>query len=139
MVHIPMLRSRLPAITNLFFLDYLNLLRLHVGGLNKILAEFVGLEGNSEEDYRSINNGTYYNELIKSCGYQTNLLHNLIIVLTLLIILSLMWLLLAFKGKVCQTGSRYEIWFNNFMVRFLYEIFFEVSICLMISYSSVDF
>lgn len=134
-----MLRSRLPAITNLFFLDYLNLLRLHVGGLNKILAEFVGLEGNSEEDYRSINNGTYYNELIKSCGYQTNLLHNLIIVLTLLIILSLMWLLLAFKGKVCQTGSRYEIWFNNFMVRFLYEIFFEVSICLMISYSSVDF
>ena len=134
-----MLRSRLPAITNLFFLDYLNLLRLHVGDLNKILAEFVGLEGNSEEDYRSINNGTYYNELIKSCGYQTNLLHNLIIVLTLLIILSLMWLLLAFKGKVCQTGSRYEIWFNNFMVRFLYEIFFEVSICLMISYSSVDF
>ena len=51
------------------------------------------------------------------------------------------WLLVAMKDSFtscCFRRRGHEAWWNNFLIRFLYEVFFEVSICLMLSFTILD-
>ena len=80
----------------------------------------------------------YYNELTYSCGYHASLVHNLIVVFTAFILIAAIWLLLAIKDCLCRK-KRHEPWCFNFLVRFLYEVFFEICISLTISFTVVGF
>jgi len=62
------------------------------------------------------------------------------------VVIALVWLITAFcknysrgvvQGESQQQNyrSRAEPFMNNFMIRFLYEIFFELAICAMINFS----
>ena len=138
-VHIPLVRTEIPAVANLLFLDYLSIVRLNVRTVNDFLAQLLGLEQTSQDDQRSLDQAdSYYNELIYSCGYHVSLTHNLILILGLFSVIALFWLAMACRDKLCFQGGRHEIWWNNLMVRFLYEVFFEITLCLMISFSAMD-
>lgn len=55
------------------------------------------------------------------------------------VIIALVWLISAIVKKLTSDDSRSkqaEPWLNNFMIRFLYEVFFELAICAMINISN---
>ena len=140
-VHIPLINSRLPSIANLYFLDYLSIIRLHFSDINEQISTYFGFHDAYNEDFRAIEeHDEYYNELIHQCGYSINLMHNLALILFLIGVFLSVWFILACKDFICFCGRRKdEALFFNFTVRFLYEMFFEVCLCLMISFSSAKF
>ena len=138
-VHLPMVRSRIPSAANLLFLDYLTVIRLHLGGFHETLADLLGLSKGDAEDYRLIGEDGYYNELFHQCGYHASFLHNLVIIFFLAVVFALLWFFLACKDNVCFASSNHERWWNNFLIRFLYEVFFELCLCLMLSFAALDF
>jgi hypothetical protein len=78
--HLPMIRTHMPAIANLFILNYLAIVRLQIGKLNELLEELIGADRDDRKDYLIIEQGhsLYYNELMHACGYHTSLIRNLI-------------------------------------------------------------
>ena len=84
-----------------------------------------------------------------NCGYSFSLLPNLILLLMLLgVILIVWWCSFAYdlyyvikKRNNPQFEHPYpkkDPQLNNFLVRFLYEIFFEICLCVMINMSFID-
>ena len=79
-------------------------------------------------------------------GYSYSLWPNLILVFILFgIILCILAIFIAldvtnyFKGRQdARSQQRKEPWMTNFLVRFLYELFFEICLCLMINASYLD-
>lgn len=84
----------------------------------------------------------FYTTLVHSCGYTFSIWPNLIMIVILFAIVLLIWVAtvgLDFGRRARGISSRKsEPWMTNFMVRFLYEIFFEICLCLMINASYVD-
>lgn len=141
-VHIPLLRISIPASANLFLLDYLSFIRLNVGNLHAFLEKEIGIDSDNREDYEVIKSyGTsngYYNELIRSCGYHVSFTRNLLIVIVLTILVLLTWLILSLLNNwICKNGKLEAHW-NNLIVRFLYEMFFEIALCLMLSFAVMN-
>ena len=138
-VHLPMVRTRIPSVANLFLLDYLSVVRLHLGNVSELLVEELGLNDSNMEDFSVIRSEepSYYNELIHACGYHVSLVHNLIFFGALFAVLLLLWLLVACKDSCLCCRTRHEKWWNNVLIRFLLEVFFELSLCLMISFTAV--
>lgn len=148
-VHIPMIRVNLPATANLFLLDFLSGVRLHVGVLDRFIAEQV-VSDSDQVDFDAIRSTDvhYYNELVNSCGYHVSLVRNLVLVFLLFVLLALIWVTVACKDSFVTCGTccrrergtrRREAWWNNVLVRFIYEVFFEIVICLMLSFSVIEF
>ena len=98
---------------------------------------------------------SFYTTLVYSCGYSYSFLPNLIFCLFLLILLGLVWLFIWGRecyyqkygeirvSRSCLTSdqSRWrlrETWLTNFTVRLLYEIYFEICLCIMINVSHYD-
>ena len=50
-VHLPMMRTHMPATANLFILNYLAIVRLQIRKLNEALEELIGAESSDREDY----------------------------------------------------------------------------------------
>lgn len=65
----------MPAVANLFFLDYLNVIRLHVGGWNTELASYLGLDDASKLDYQTISSLSANSEDQTQTGYYNELFH----------------------------------------------------------------
>ena len=65
-------------------------------------------------------------------GYHSSLMRNLAVIIAMFLLIMAIWLC-AGATYVCCRSRRLEAWWNNFMVRFLYEVFFELSLCLMIN------
>ena len=84
----------------------------------------------------------YYSSLVFTCGYSFSFLPNLILILSLFSVILLIWLLLLgrdlFQRSKRDRNSSEEPWMTNFCVRFLYEVFFELSLCIMINISFMD-
>ena len=76
--------------------------------------------------------------LTYSCGYHTSLVRNLIVVFAAFIVITAIWLLIVIKDCLFRK-KRHEPWCFNFLVRFLYEVFFEICISLTISFTVVGF
>ena len=94
--HLPLLRVSLPGQANIIMLDYLNVVRLHIGGLNKALGQLLNL-GNDQSDYLAAtdDDSSYYNELLMSSNYHTSLARNLIFIAILFVVIALLWLFYA--------------------------------------------
>ena len=138
-VHIPLIKSKLPANANLFLLDYLAIVRLHIGRLSAWLDKSFAVESDREDNLVIRQGDGYYNELIHACGYHVSLARNLILVLILAGIVLTIWLIVACKNCSSRLSRHQERWWNNVLIRLLYEVFFEITLCLMISFSAQDF
>ena len=82
---------------------------------------------------------SYYNELIHACGYHVSLVHNLILIFTLLVLILAIWLTIGLKEYICRSRQRHDAWWNNMLIRVFYEVFFEVCLCIMINLTAINF
>ena len=119
------------------------MVRLHIGKINVLVSEALFEEDGNKEDISVILNRdestSYYNELIHACGYHVSLVHNLILIFTLLILILLIWLAIGLKDYICKSRRRHDAWWNNMLIRVFYEVFFEVCLCIMINLTAIDF
>ena len=140
-MHIPLIKTSIPAKANLLFLDYLSFVRLNIGNLHAYLEEEFGLDSSDESDYDVINDSSkgYYNEVIHSCGYHVSLVRNLLLIFILTCVVIYVWLNLALINCICNKhNKKREAYWNNVVIRFMYEVFFEVALCLMLEFAVVD-
>ena len=142
-----MIKASLPATANIFLLDFLSIVRLHVGMLDELIVNSLTPESN-QVDFAAIRSQdvSFYNELVNSCGYHVSLVRNLALVFFLFALIVTIWFFVACKDSFvtcsayccrAKANRRHEVWWNNFFIRFLYEVFFEITICLMLSFSVI--
>ena len=127
LVHIPLLSgTSMPANLHVFFKLFLDILRPNLVSI--------------DEDIDSSNSS-----LIRDCGYSASFLQNakliLIIGATLVGIIALFSLVRLLKYFSCCPMKSTKIlkkiyWMSNFSLRFLYQVFFELYLCLMIYVTS---
>lgn len=89
-LHTPLIDSSMPANAHYFFKDYLSLIRLSFGPINKYLEiwqEEIGISNFQllQEDH------PYYSVLFNSCGYKHNYIRNLFIFAVIFMILLAIW------------------------------------------------
>lgn len=106
LVHTPLIKANIPGNAHYFFLDYLNILRLHFWSLNLWLQELAG--ANKEFDSAMVENETaeHYSALIYTCGYSFSFLPNLILIVCLFIVILIIWLLLLSRDLCSQEKAR---------------------------------
>ena len=75
-----------------------------------------------------------------ACGYTASLSHNLEQILTLLTASAAIWFILCLKDLlcVCISSKKHEAHGCNLLIRILYECFFEIILCLLISHVIAD-
>ena len=83
---------------------------------------------------------SHYNELFESCGYHVSFARNMVPIITMLLVFTFIWFLVAYKVFIVSCfcnhkDNRQEVFWNNFLIRFLYEVFFEICICMLLSFS----
>ena len=137
LLHLPLLRVRIPASANLFLMQYLDLVRMHSTTINKWVENLLGLDSGDRQDQVVIDEDQtpLYNELMKESGYHVSLWRNLAICCALLTGVTLIWAFVRFEKRICRNKkwSKADTWWNNFFVRLIYELFFEICLCTMIS------
>jgi hypothetical protein len=144
--HLPLISVRLPANAHFFILNFLSLIRLNIESINESIDAIGDTMGESRlmsED------GSFYSSQMRSSGYRFGFVRNMVLFLCLALLIALVWLIIAIFKKLRQgqsngenspsqtTGfAKAELFMNNFMVRFLYECFFELILCAMINISN---
>ena len=84
----------------------------------------------------------YYPTLTYSCGFSFNFVPNLLLWLIFLIILGAIWIALWSCDRYDEIVRKptvvklREPWLTNFTIRWLYEIYLQICICIMINVSS---
>ena len=140
---VPLLRTNLPGNFNFFLLEYLNVLRLHTFALNVWLQEQVGNSKAEDSALVLADEPRYYTSLVHQAGYSFSFLPNLILIFCLFGLVFLIWMVATCRDHMMNgfAGKKraWEPYLTNFLVRFFYEIFFEVILCLIINVSSTDF
>lgn len=143
-VHVPLINSNLPGNSHFYLLEQLKIIRMHFSDVNAWLEELVG--GSRKEDAALVRdeNLPYYTTLLYECGYSFSLWPNLILVFCLIAVTLSIWVLscgvdLASRCACCKNRYGANRWMSNFLVRLLYEVFFEIILCLMINLSFIDF
>ena len=136
--HVPLITSALPGNAHHLFLECLRILRLNFGPIDSWLRDLVGEspKHNAEMAFNS-NDAFFYTTLINACGYSYSFWPNLILIFFLFALLMTFWLIAEIWAVIYRNISKNECRFqrsmNNCLVRFLYEVFFELVVCLMIS------
>ena len=71
-----------------------------------------------------------------ACGFKASLYDNVLPIIILLAIGAAIWLILCFKDLICCCISRkrHKAHGSNLLIRILYECFFEITLCLLISH-----
>jgi len=88
-----------------------------------------------------------FHELLRECGYEHLLAHNMMLVFAFIALILLTWIFLAIKdlfGHITKSKwhflqLRHEKLCNNFALRFFYEFFLEFCIVIFINLSVADF
>ena len=84
------------------------------------------------EDYLAVQNteASYFNELVKACGYHVSLVRNLLLVAFMLALIVLVWIISIVRDKIIKKSNKRkrEPFWSNFMLRFVYEVFFQLVI-----------
>ena len=84
----------------------------------------------------------YYTPLLYTCGYSFSLLPNLILVIILFGLIALIWMLIwatdLLLRYVCKKKTD-QPRLTNIAIRFLYEVYFEICLSVMIFVSFMDF
>ena len=88
-----------------------------------------------------------YHHLLKACGYEHLVAHNLMLVFAGIALIAIVWIIMALKdliGVMSKSNRpfmkrRHGKWCNNFALRFFYEFFLEFCIVVLINLTVVDF
>ena len=135
----------MPANAHYFLKEYLSLIRLSIGPLNKHLEIWQEQIGISNFDLVQEEH-PFYSVLFNSCGYKHNFFRNLFLFMCMFAVMALVWLGVFIKEHVTKffvTGQprkkSHLPWISNFILRFLYEAFLEICICMMITAAAVEF
>ena len=139
--HVPLLANRLPSNAHYFLLNFLGLVRFNFESLT---SQIDTISGNVDEA-KLLNADSGYAHL-RSNGYHMSFFRNMLLLLSIACIIGLVWLISAIlqsvRAKTQQEGQNgqqsKEASANNFMVRFLYEIFFELMICAFINVTNQE-
>ena len=129
----------MPANAHYFILNFLNLVRLNISALNEQLDS---LDGQMSDYELSKDQSNFYSESLHFNGYSFNLVRNLIILICIGATIAMIWVITALislcKAKVGgqEQKATSEQFMNNVMVRFGYEVFFELMICALLTVSS---
>lgn len=87
-----------------------------------------------------------YSAHLRATGYHFSFVRNLMMVITIAAVIALVWLITAIlkfvrdKASPNERSSRRtnEAFMNNVMIRFFYEVFFELIICAFINVTNQD-
>ena len=141
--HVPLISSKLPANAHYFFLNFMGLVRFNLETINSSLDTV----SSKLLDYQLIEDeNSFYSSQLHSSGYRFSFVRNVLSITCMAALIALVWLftaviqLLRKKATGAEANkktSSSEVFMNNFMVRFLLEVFFELMICAMINVTSV--
>ena len=145
-VHTPLFNTAMPANLHYFFKKYLNMVRLNVKSFNEALEERERESG--LENYALASNPEgLYTPLLNECGYKHVFSRNLIVVLFFGVIFCVIACGLAsydffmtrrLPKQKAHRRFAHAAWMSNFTLRYVYEVFFEVFLCMLIHTTTVD-
>ena len=140
--HLPLLNTVIPANLHQFLRKYLDLVRLNFFAGDDGGASF-GSDSPPVPTGDPESNEIYSsnNTILQICGYAQLFFDNAGLILLVLMAICIIWALVAAKKVMptfrasLQQSIKQEQKMSNFTIRFIYEIFFELAICCMISLS----
>ena len=139
-LHVIMIKSDMPSNAQLFFLDFLDKLRLKFDWSEELTESNVGSP--ARDDYEALQKDEYFSVHIKDCGYHYSWLNNLFVFICIAGLIFLVWLLLLLKDCIMRRcmnkKSTNEAFMANFSLRFLYEVVFEICLATVIYLSLTD-
>ena len=145
-VHTPLLQTFMPSNLNLFFVDYLNLVRLNSEQIGEQIDAWQKDRGQADYELAQGEESSY-SALLNQCGYKHAFARNLVVVIAIaMALLLVMVVLLLFDGiRKCRgqgQGRRrprvsYMAWMGNFSLRFVYEFFLEICLSVLIHMSAM--
>ena len=130
--HVPLISSHLPANAHFFFLNLLQVVRWNIAAVNSSLND---LSSHLAELQMVDDESSSFSDRLFLFGYSVNFGQNLLFGFCILSIMLMVWLLLkvhSWVSKAKKVTSRAST-MTNFLVRFLYEAFFELMICAFIN------
>lgn len=138
-VHIPTLQVYIPANLSYFLLHYLQYIRLKIDGI-----EGAFLDQEARMNTEVSNDAISFMSLLKMCGYAHQVTLNLAIVILIgasILLLLLIALMLDLKkkqrsiGQQRSPGRKCVACVTNFNIRFTYEFYLELCICVAVQIS----
>ena len=136
--HTPLINTAMPSNAHYFLMKYLNIVRLNISSVDQRVESSFGL---GKVGTQSI----FLNQLMQVCGYHHSFVQNLNVMILLGLVLIATWVLCVLKDYISRGSSakflrtRHEPMLNNITLRFFYECFFEICICIMINIAALDF
>ena len=147
LAHVPLLSSALPTNINYFLLDYLNLVRLHSPKLDAYMEAYHKEDGLITSSLID-DDSNAYSALLSSCGYKHDFVRNLFVFICVASLILIVWLGAAVADylvkRKCKKQNRRNkkqrnsVCVTNCFVRFIYQIFFEICICVFINITVMD-
>ena len=136
----PLIDANVPANLHFLLVEYLTLIRLDSRLLGDSVESWQKERG--LENYRlAAEEDSSYSYLLNTCGYKHSFSRNLIIqifvAITLLVVIASIFVHRLVKARKSRTEkprkSFWGAWTINFSLRFTYEIFLEICICVCIN------
>jgi len=144
--HVPLIAIKLPANAHYFLLNFLSLARVNFEFFNSQI-DTVSQQVSENELLQS--GDAYYSYHLRSMGYHYGFVRNMLLIISIAAVIALVWVITAIlqivrnksrsSEELSRAGPRsQETFMNNFMVRFVYEVFFELMICAFISVTNQE-
>ena len=138
-MHTPLLSADMPANLSYFMNHYLSMLRFKSESIDNSIEAWMKDKG--LENYNlATNEDSSFSYLLNDCGYKHAVTRNLVIVIFMAMVLALITLIAFvynfFKSKKKDGVTRrfaYTAWMTNFNLRFAYEFFMEICLCVLIN------
>ena len=138
--HLPLLNSNMPANAHYFLRKYLDILRWYHEDTVEQVEDYFEIKKYDDEV-------GHFHLLLKACGYEHLLAHNLLLVFLACLLILFVWMCLGVKDLIGMLSKserpfmkkRHERICNNFALRFFYEFFLEFCIVVLINMSVMDF
>lgn len=140
--YVVLIPTKLPGNAHHFLLNHLEILRLHFFGLGEWLSSLSNTSKYLDAQQALDEQVEYYTPLLYTCGYSFSLLPNLILVIFLFgligVICMLLWATDLLLRYICKKKTD-QPRLTNIAIRFLYEVYFEICLSVMIFASFMDF
>ena len=144
--HLPLIATKLPANAHYFLLNLLSVVRLSFEQFNAAIDD---LDSQIKEYELLSDKDNFFSANLRDSGYHISFTRNMMFFISLMLLTALVWMITAVIERICrrsrahqedsestQRSASKEVFMNNFMVRFLYEAFFELCLCALINISA---
>ena len=140
--HTPMLATSMPPNLNYFLIRYLSIVRFKLQSFEQKIEAWQRDSGVFNYSILT-SDDSQFTYLLNDCGYKFAFYRNLILFIVLstcfLVILAILVILDFIKSRSAPSkrysNYRRAFWMTNFTLRFVYEFFFEICLCLLIHVS----